>query len=43
MMPGEPTYIKGVSYWEPNLDASKKYLHDFFLREKKPDEQLPQS
>jgi len=41
MMPGEPTYIKGVSYWEPNLDASKKDLHDFFLREKKPDEQLP--
>jgi len=39
MMPGEPTYIKGVSYWEPDLETSKKYLHEFFLREKKINEQ----
>jgi anionic cell wall polymer biosynthesis LytR-Cps2A-Psr (LCP) family protein len=31
MMPGEATYIEGVSYWEPDLEASREIVHNFFF------------
>lgn len=30
VMPGEPVYIDGVSYWEPNLDETRELIHTFF-------------
>ncbi len=30
-MPGEPTYINGVSYWEPDLEASQEMVQKFFF------------
>ncbi|HPU08189.1 MAG TPA: LCP family protein [Candidatus Atribacteria bacterium] len=30
-MPGEPTYINGVSYWEPDLEASREIVQKFFF------------
>ena len=43
LMPGEATYIKGVSYWEPDLDTAKKLISEFFLREKIVKEQSNES
>ena len=43
MMPGEAAYIEGVSYWEPDLDTSKKLVTEFFLKEKRVEEQPNES
>jgi len=31
MMPGEATYIEGISYWEPDLEASREIVQKFFF------------
>jgi len=38
MLPGEPTYIDGVSYYEPDLEAGRHILQEFFARKKSADD-----
>lgn len=33
MMPGEPAYIEGVSYWKPNFEEARRIILDFFNEE----------
>jgi len=33
-MPGEPIYVNGVSFWEPDLVASQKLIRNFLSKEK---------
>jgi LCP family protein required for cell wall assembly len=33
VMPGEPTYIEGVSYWKPDFEEARKIILDFFDEE----------
>jgi len=33
-MPGEPTYVNGVSFWEPDLAASRTLIQNFLAKEK---------
>ncbi len=34
MLPGDATYIEGVSYYEPDLEAGRQELQEFFARKK---------
>lgn len=33
-LPGQATYLDGVSYWEPELDEGRSIIEEFFTREK---------
>jgi LCP family protein required for cell wall assembly len=33
-MPGEPTYVNGISFWEPDLAASRTLIQNFLTKEK---------
>jgi LCP family protein required for cell wall assembly len=34
ILPGEPVYINGLSFWEPQLDVAREKIHEFFARER---------
>lgn len=33
MLPGKPDYIKGISYWIPDMEKVKQIVKDYFLEE----------
>lgn len=33
-MPGEPIYVNGISFWEPDLRASRELIQNFLTKEK---------
>ncbi len=34
ILPGEPVYLNGLSFWEPQLDVAREKIHEFFARER---------
>lgn len=32
ILPGEPTYLNGLSFWEPHLEAAQEKIQEFFAR-----------
>lgn len=38
ILPGEPIYLNGLSFWEPNLEVAREKIREFFTRERRADE-----
>ncbi|MEN3183610.1 MAG: LCP family protein [Atribacterota bacterium] len=38
ILPGEPIYLNGLSFWEPKLEVAREEIQGFFAKERRADE-----